>query len=345
MSSQLISTFLFLFFALNLSAETNSSSNFFETYIDDSQKTISKKVVKWSNGIDKTVSSLLNSSDENMACNEETIQNSIDEFFQSEKFINETEKSYLHIRIGSHLQSKTSTTFNYRVSAQLPLSRTKKNYKLFIDDIEQNYFDDTASNTSDETTTPDIGINYFAKEFHKIESKYSIGFRGFSAFIRARYSKTFKAGRWVIEPTQQFKYSTRYFSEEETNIYFDRKLDDLSMFRASLYRKTMAHYNGMDYRVAFSYYLTPKTYRGVSLSQIFWGNTKYRYTIDSTTPATQSEPFGGISDYVTTLNFRRSIWRKWIAYEVQPAISFHRENDYKVNYMLQLKLNFYFGSI
>lgn len=345
MSSRLISAFVFLFFTLNLSADTNSSSYSFETYIDDSQRAISKKIIKWSDGIDKTVGSWLSTSDENTACDGEEVQNSIDEFFQSEKFINETEKSYLRISVGSLLQSKDSTTFNYKISAQLPLSRTKRNYKLFIEDIEENYFDDTTSNTSENETAPNIGINYFTKEFHGIESKYSIGFRGLSAFIRARYGRNFKSGKWIIEPTQQFKYSTKYFAEEETNIYFDRKLDDLSLFRVSLHRKTMARYEGMDYRFAFSYYLTPKIYKGVSISQIFWGNTKFKYVIGSTIPATLSEPFGGISNYVTSVGFRRSIWREWITYEVQPAISFHREYDYKVNYMLQLKLNFYFGSI
>ncbi|QOY51639.1 hypothetical protein [Candidatus Sulfurimonas baltica] len=345
MSLRLIFGFVFLFFVFNLSADTNSSSNFFETYIDASQKTISDKVVKWSDGIDKTVGSWISTSDGDTTCDGEDMQNSIDEFFQSEKFINETEKSYLRISLGSLFQSKASTTFSYKISAQLPLSRTRKNYKLFIDDIEQNYFDDTASSTSKDETAPNIGVNYFAKEFHGIESKYSIGFRGLSAFVRARYSRNFKVGKWTIEPTQQFKYSTKYFAEEETNIYFDRKLDNLSLFRVSLHRKTMAHYDGMDYSFALSYYLTPKIYKGVSISQIFGGNTKFKYVINSTIPATLSEPFGGISNYVTSIGFRRSIWREWITYEVQPAISFHREYDYEVNYMLQLKLNFYFGSI
>ncbi|MCK4973755.1 MAG: hypothetical protein KAR81_00760, partial [Sulfurimonas sp.] len=131
-----------------------------------------------------------------------------------------------------------------------------------------------------------------------------------------------------------------------TNIYFDRALEKFSLFRTTLHRKTKASYSGMDYRVAFSYYYTPKKKTGLSLTQSFWGNTKYRYTIDGTTdPATLSEPYGGISNYVTAFAWRQSIWRKWFAYELQPAISFHRQYDYEPNYMLRLNLEVYFGNI
>ena len=52
-----------------------------------------------------------------------------------------------------------------------------------------------------------------------------------------------------------------------------------------------------------------------------------------------------LGNYQTTVGWRQSIWRKWFIYELQPAISFHRQYDYEPNYMLRLNLNFYFGNI
>jgi hypothetical protein len=94
----------------------------------------------------------------------------------------------------------------------------------------------------------------------------------------------------------------------------------------------------MDYGLGFTYYHTAKKNSGLSLSQSFWGNTKYR-TVD------KPESFSGISNYTTAVTWRKSIWRKWFVYEVQPAVSFHRQYDYEPNYTLQFNIELYFGNI
>ena len=355
MPLRVVALALYLLFVVDVSADTNSTAQPFQDYIDEKQKIISQKVIKLFKSIDEGIGSWFISSDNNISCEEKEKrlnsgffkekENSIDEFFKSDKYIDETEKNFLRIRLGSLLQSKDSTSFDYKIRARIPLSRTKKNFNLFIDSIKQDYSDDTI--TDDDTEkTPEIGVNYFSPEYHKIKSKYSIGTRGLNPYIRARYSMVFEAGNWKIEPTQQFKYSIKYEGQEETNIYFDRALKEFSLFRFALHRKTQAHMDGFDYRVDFFYYYTPKKTTGLSLRQSFWGNSKYRYTIDnSTDPVTLSEPYSGISNYQTTVSWRQSIWRKWFAYEVQPAISFHRQYNYEPNYMLRLNLDFYFGNI
>lgn len=353
MPSHLITVLLYLFLASEVIADTNETTQTFQEYIDEKQKNISQKVIKVFRGVDEWIGNWFINSDNNITCEEkerrldnalfEEKENSIDKFFKSDKYIDETEKTFLRIRLFSFLQSKDSTSFDYKIRARIPLSRTKKNFNLFIENIEDDYF----GNDSDDTDkTPDIGVNYFSPEYNKIKSKYSIGTRGFNPYALARYSRAFKAGKWKIEPTQQFKYSIKYDLGEETNIYFDRELKESSLFRLTLHRKTQAHVDGFDYRVAFSYYYTPKKDTGLNLTQSFWGNSKYRYTLDDTTdPITLSESYSGISDYRTTISWRQSIWREWFAYEVQPGVSFHRQYDYEPNYMLRLNLDFYFGNI
>ncbi|MCK4875902.1 MAG: hypothetical protein KAS26_08660, partial [Sulfurimonas sp.] len=299
MSLRVATLILYLLFVVDISADTNTAAQPSQNYIDKKQKDISKKVVEWSYNIDNGLSRWIYNAEDEIYCEEqeqilneklfENNENSIDEFFKNEKFIDETEKRFLRIRLGTNLQSKNSTSFNYKIRVHIPLTKTKKNIKLFIDNIKQDYSDDTIADDTEKT--PGIGVSYFSPEYHKIKSKYSLGTRGLNPYVRARYSRVFKAGNWKIEPTQQFKYSIKYDWSEETNIYFDRALEKFSLFRTTLHRKTKASYSGMDYRVAFSYYYTPKKKTGLSLTQSFWGNTKYRYTIDGTTdPATLSEP-------------------------------------------------------
>jgi hypothetical protein len=352
MSSHIIAVFIYLFLTVTAVADTNTTDTnttdfSWADYIDEKQKKFSKKVINVFDSVDESISGWFSSSDNNLTCDEKEQElvaaffkeeNPIDEFFKNDKYIEETAKSFLRVRFGSFIQSKDLTTFNYKLSAHIPLSKSKKNFNLFIYDIEKNYFDDTVPETSNTSGTPEVGVNYFAEEFHGIDSKYSIGVRGLSAFVRARYSKAFKAGEWTIQPTQQFKYSTKYDFEEETNLYFDKPLDWSSLFRTTLHRRTKVDQSGMDYRVSFSYALTPKNNIGLGLTQSFWGNTKYTCTLEP-------EEYSGISNYVTTFNWRKNIWREWIAYELQPGVSFHRQYDYEPNYMLRLNLDFYFGSI
>lgn len=341
MSLRIIFLFIYLFFSTLVFADTNNDSandKPFQNYVDKKQKVISDKVVNLFDNIDKKISNLFSASNENLIYKKDIKdENLIDQFFKNKKYIDETEKSFLRIRLGTLFQSKDSTLFQYKISARVPLNRTKRNFQLFIDDIEKNYLNNTLYG-EDTSSTPEIGISYFAPRRYGIKSKYSIGARSFSAFIRARYSRLFKVGEWVIEPTQQFKYSTKYHFEEETNLYIDRKINKLSLFRTSLYRKTGDDIRGMDYRIAFSYYFAPEKKHGLSLTQHFWGNTRYTCLI-------KPEPYGGISDYVTSFRWRQQIWREWIAYEIQPAISFHRQYDYEANYMLRFNLDFYFGDI
>jgi hypothetical protein len=183
-----------------------------------------------------------------------------------------------------------------------------------------------------------VGVNYFAPDLDKIKSKYSIGLRGLSTYISARYSKEFEVFNWIIEPTQEFEYSTKYDFSEETNIYFDKEFDESSLFRTTLHRKTQAHIDGFDYALSFAYYLTLSKRKGFGISQRFWGNSKYSCN-------EEPQEFSGISNYTTQLSWRQTIFRKWITYEVQPIVSFHRQYDYEPNYMLRLYVDFYFGNI
>ena len=346
MPSHVVALLFYLLLTVGVSADTNSSNTSFQDYIDEKQKIISQKVVDWSYSIDNGLSRWIYNADDKVYCDEqkkildeyffEENENSIDEFFKNEKFLDETEKRFVRVQFGAIFQSKESTEHMFKIRVQIPLSKTKKNIQLFIDNTEQDYFTDEASDNTKKA--PDIGVSYSSLEYYGIKSKYSIVTNDLNVYIQARYSKAFKTSKWKIEPTQQFKYLIKDGWQEETNLYFDRTLEKSSLFRTTLNRRTRAHVDGMDYSLSFSYYRTAKRNTGLSLAQSFLGNTKFK-TVD------KPVSYSGISNYSTTVSWRQSIWRKWFIYEVQPAISFHRLYDYEPNYILRLNLEFYFGHI
>ncbi len=352
---RLISFFFCFFFISTATADTNVTAKDESSYIDDSHKVISGKVVEYSEHIDRTLSGWLGDDEEDNATVtgttiiEPTLEDeaeSVDAFFQNEKFLKETDDTFVRIRMDANFQSKEPEDFNLKVRAQLPLSRSKKKFKLFVDNVNQDNAKDIVSDDSDaERTAPEIGVHYFAPETYGIESKYSVGLSGIYPFVRARYNKIYETGVWLIEPTQSFKYSAKDDFQEETNIYFDTQLEELTLFRIQLHRKTRSRIDGMDYSLGFSYFWSPKKETGLNLTQSFWGNTKYKYIIDeSTVPVTESGTYAGISNYSTSLGWRQSVWRKWFFYEMRPGVNFHRAYDYEANYTLRVYLDFYFGN-
>lgn len=330
--------FFYIFVLLHVELLADILPQEYEQHIDDAHKTVSTKVVQVASSIDR----LLSGSYENNLSDENS--NFIDAFFQSAKFTDETDKSYVNVRFNQTLQSKAPTTDDLSVNAHISLKRTQKKFNLFMHSLEDGKI--FKSSTSDPTTTnthtkQEVGLSYWKQLKHGVKSKYSLGTRGLNPFVRARYNKVFSQGLWTIEPAQQFEYSIKDNFKEQTNLYFDRRLDESSLFRTTLQRETMSGLSGMNYSLSFSYYNTSSSTKGFSLSQSFIGNTNYTYVDDSNVT---SSSYPGINNYVTSFNWRQSIWKKWIIYDINPAISFHKQYNYKANYILGVNLNLYFGN-
>lgn len=327
-------------------AQEETKERSFVEFIDEKQKNISEGVVDFFGDVDTTISGLFEEEEEPFSPQalEEKVSDtfiqtgeSVDLFFKNEKYIDQTKAGFLRIRLGSLFQTKESADFNYKIRAHIPLSKTKKDFQIFLDDVEQSYFDDGDLRKEEESKS-EAGIRYFAPSYEGIDSHYSIGMSSLTGYARARYATKFAFDTWSIEPTQQFKYSLKSDWSEETNIYFDKPLDTNTLFRTTLHRKTQSHVDGFDYALAFSYYKTLSKRKGFSYTQQFWGNSKY--VCDE-----HPEPYNGISNYSGFFSWRQNIFRKWITYEVQPGVSLHRQYDYEPNYAIYFNVDFYFGNI
>jgi len=322
---------LFILFFITLFAneiDTNTS------YIDVTHKMLSNKVSDYSNVLDQGVSTLFigkNKQDEPASSNNSS--NIVDNFFKNEKFINETEKSFVNIIFYTNMQSKYNNKSATRVNAHIALTRTNKKFNFFISGVNENMNKDIINKGTD----TEIGVNYFRSDYYKVQSKYSIGIREFYPLIRARYYKVFTTVKWRIEPMQIFEYSSKDAFKESTFIYFDKTFIDKSLLRFTLHRETQTKLTGMNYDFSTQYYWSSNQNNIIRVSQIFSGNTQYKAN-------PSSQEYSGINNYTTTLNFRTNIWKKWLFYEISPSVNFHKENKYKANYVITFSINLYFGN-
>ena len=326
----------------DINKSTISESN----YIDISQQFLSGKVMTYSKYIDDTLCGVLSFGDSNITSKKKvkSKKEDVDTFFQSDKFIEETDETFVSLRLEYDMRTEDINKFSMGLSARLPLSKSRKRFNIFIDGVNQDNLNKVTSSDKSKSR-PEIGINYFAPVFNSIKSRYSLGIHGINPFISARYLIITNFKNWKIEPVQQFRYSVQDRFEEQTDIYFDKELTNSMLFRIKLHRKTLIDKPGMDYSISLSNYWLFENKAGLNLSQSFSGNTKYKYSTNNPVNPKETKQYDGINSYVTAINFRRSIWRKWLFYDITPSINFQKQYDYKINYRLDFFINLYFGNL
>ncbi len=335
-------TILFLFSSLYANLDLNTSSQY--SYIDTTHAIISDELESLSKSMDTALSSNFEKSNISKIDKVRAKSASLDSFFHTSKFIDETDETFVRINFNSFFQSKGKANFKAKVRAHIPLSRTKKHYNLFFEDITQDNLKN-ALKENEKTSSLAIGFNFFAPKTYGIKSKYSIGTSGIKPFLRARYDLNFQTHNWIIEPIQQFKYSSNKKFEEKTTIYFNKLFSSSELFRFLLFRATQEKEKGMDYGTSVQYFLTLDETTVISLKQSLFGNTKYQdisYKDDFTK---DYKIFSGIHNYYTSLSWRKNIWKKWFYYELSPGVNFHKQNDFKVNYSIFFSIDIYLGKI
>ncbi len=333
---------LLAFLTAGTCGEIQEESN--DTWVDEYHESISEEVVEWSESIDRTLYEWLGGEETNkaQAASETELERErekSDAFFQTRKYLNETSRAYIRFRLDTSVRSLESDETNINVRVHLPLSKTRKRLKLFIEDLNEENAENLVKKTDDESA-PKIGINYFAPKAYGIRSKYSLGLSGLHPYVRGRYSVAFEPGDWVIEPVQTIQYSEKYDLSEKTELYFDTEPWEDTLFRIRLSRGTRAHKKGMPYGISLSCSRNLSDRSGFRVAQSFSGHTRYEYTPDG---SEETKEYSGIYNYTTAFGYRRSVWRKWLYVEAIPSVNFHKEHDYRPNYSFLLLFDLFFG--
>jgi len=313
------------------------------TYMDELHEDISHKIVDWVDIIDSNIISWLSNNENTTVCEAEPFLTnpnivdsieSIDSFFQNERYLNETRDIYVRLRLRNDFYSREPNRVKVKVSARLPFDECKKQWNIYLEDARSN----NAEIQSTDSSSGGIGVSYLEKDTYGIDASYSIGLQGGYPYIRARYRLPIEFDTWEVEPAQTFKYSTKFYFEEETNVYFDKFLDKNNLLRIQLHRETASTEKGTDYGLILKYYWNLEEDGKLEFTQSFFGNTYYNdfYELD--------ENYSGINNYVTSLSWRQNIWRDWFYYEIKPSVNYHKDYNYEPSYFIRLNFDFYFGT-
>jgi len=324
-------SFLIIFISLLYSKNTTTPVN--KNFIDILHNKISKKINKISTNTDNFIAEKLQTS-------AKVKSNKVDNFFKDDKYIEETNKSFIRISTNYAYNSLGSDDFNANIHAKIDLRKSSKNLKLFISDLNSDNTDTLFNKSHYKENSAAIGVSLTQKINRFMDIKYSLGIRSLYPFAKARFSYKKQIGKFEIEPVQNFSYSTKDDFKEDTRLYIDNQISNDFLFRTELGRGSKSKYSGMDYDATFHLFWTPKTRAGLVFTQAFYGNTHYEYTANEVTGETKR--FKGINNYVTQVSYRQNIYKKWIFYQLTPGVNFAKSNNYKANYSIHLKLDFLF---
>jgi len=335
----------------NTSQDTNLSSAQ-SSYLDSFHKRASQQVKHWSDYADDRLLNMadyLDNKEVNITIKKDdeldNNKNAVDSFFLNDKYLDETDKSYISIRPDAYFSSKGEEDFSLKISAHVALSKSKKRFKLFLNDLDQDNAKNVITDKSEEEkSAPEIGLNYFTPERYGVKSKISIGVRGIYPFIRGRFSTEFRPGLWIIEPIQTLKYSVKDEFEEKTEVFFDTDITNLSLLRLYVSRETKSHIDGMGYASSASIFWTPVKGTGLSFSQYFSGSTKYQHSQDYNADPVVYQDYNGIYNYGTFFSVRQNIFRKWLFYELRPGVNFHKQYDFEPDYTVRLFFDIFIGN-
>ena len=308
-----------------------------KSWIDSAYFLIKDKVCIFSCNFDKKISNYIYELDENKTKsnydNDKTIStdNWIASFFNDIDFKdNNLKEKYKrsNLRVKTTLKydkKRKKTELSISAKAKLILPKTKDRLSLIIDnEDEDSYYKDYNFDNNEK-----VKLVYSKQSKSLIKQSASLGIGSFdNPYIKGKMYIPYRIGKWKNRIDQYVKYSRKYKFEERTNLYLDRVLKDDSFLRLNVGRRTRNDFRGMEFYANISYHDTSIYDRGLQIGFSSIGKTK---------PETK------INKYTIYSIYKKSIWREWLYYEIEPRIEWERTYDFDVNYVILFSLEIFFG--
>nr|WP_321266311.1 hypothetical protein [uncultured Sulfurimonas sp.] len=325
--------------------------------LDYLHKNISQKVLIFSSNLDHKVQSWVkndsnsSSEDANESIKKEQEAYSLysmvsvyDDFFKDSTYLNTTNKSYIRLRWGAEQNQEEGLNNINNIRVNLRLPKTEDALYIFIGDDED---DETKTfNKADEDRQTSVGIKYVLDNLDILNVSVFGGFRGVTnPFIklRAQYPIAFKY--ILFRPIQYVEYAYEDEFKEETQLYFDHRLQNKTdLVRLALKRDTRTYFDGMHYSAQLSYLSTTKHSVGFQIYTSMQGQTQTQ----TDKPANKKyniTPKAGIYNYSTGVVWKQQFFKKYLFYELEPLVEFAQQYDYNANYIFRANLELYFGDI
>lgn len=261
----------------------------------------------------------------------------IDTFFGDDRALEESDTTRLRLNSTFRYIDGNELTAQFGVSGRFALPHLQQRFQVVVDadgreqDLRSG-LDDTDDVTDDDRSLF-AGLRWLSRETRHSRVHLDGGLRlrsGLVPFIRVRGRRTLTYTHWRVRLTQNFLWFEDRGLGQQTAVDFERWLDPEHLFRASPSIRWSEHIDGLDWRQGLSVVHLWREDKMVGFNAGVRGQTR---------PNIRVEEFDAL------VRYRQRAYRDWLFFEVQPALSFPRDNDFSATPILTLKVEAVFGEI
>ena len=253
----------------------------------------------------------------------EDISYRIDTFFVDERVDEEMKNSRLRIRVGATLAEAGRSELYQRTSLHLQLPRTERRLQFVLDSFTRDEYPDEEAvpriRENDENRV-EAALRYVFgdTDIGHMQFHTGLSFKPDPEFyMKTRWRKIFPiTEKWRFYPTQFFFWKSRDGFGETTRADIERPLSDDSLFRIRAEATWSEISSGLEFIALMSYSQTLSNLRGWGIALSAEGDTR---------------PSAVTENYRMAFKYRRAIHRDWLFLEVEPAIDFFREDNYRAS--------------
>ena len=220
-------------------------------------------------------------------------------------------------------------------SVSLPYLEDRLNLFFSSRDEDRSRRDSAPADQSDDDDESfRAGLRWILRTTDAINLDTDVGVRsGIRPFVRVRYRQRWNpAENWFLRVTQSVRQVESAGLDSATVLDVDREIGGNAVIRATS-RLEWSEENvddgvGWFWRQSLGYAVRIDQRAAVNMGGRVQGFTR---------PNTRAD------DYLVSWRFRRSIWRPWFFYEVEPFFNWARENDFSQDNGLWLRTEIRFG--
>ncbi len=236
--------------------------------------------------------------------------------------------------IDTILETKQSPQFKFNIRANLEFPRTQKRLHLFIQDYKKQNSVDEVSGHNVEDSIRNTSFLFGLQYLSRANLRYRAGIR-----FRKITPDPFVSIGW--EHTHYFKRSWIYYGDELR--YFLHRHIDNKLF--ANYQYKLDSYDLFSFENSYRYEERPsKEHQVVHAWKIYHSlgeKSLFIPRIELFFRANEQEGYK-INYYYVGFDFEDTFYRKWLFYQVGPAVLWRRENDFDPSWRITFKIGITF---
>lgn len=267
----------------------------------------------------------------------ESMAQGMDLFFADEKVYTETTSSYARLSTQINFSHGGESSMTGDLSLKVDLKKTKKKLKLLLEsdtdrDLQTGTDQSKLPSRQKETVSFYAALQKEISRRNDWHTRVSLGIKlriPLDPFLRIRAYKNFSLDNWKIRFTETLFWFNSKGAGASSLLELDHSLTKNLLFRS---RTSELWTDFLDYHEVeqtFTLYHELSDRRAVS------------YNIGS---YSISHPKTHLERYYTSIGYRQRIHRDWLFIEVSPALTYTRDNKFKPERSLVLKLEMVFGN-